>query len=73
MPEPANVQIAAELFAKIITWKDQRSACMFLFRETEEIRGKTNLGFDLFFAVAEIIIGDERNNHTAGIARRKLE
>ena len=46
---------------------------MFLFREAEEIRRKTNLGFDLFFAIAEIIIGDERDNHAAGIARGKLE
>ena len=39
----------------------------------EEIRGKADLGLHLFFAVADIIVGDERDDRAAGIAGGELE
>ena len=68
-----DVQIPAEFFAQIVAWKNQRAARVFFFAQAEEIRGIADLRFDLFFAIAEIVVGDDGDDHAAFVAARKLE
>src|SRR5689334_4158672 len=73
MIEPADVQKAAKLFAEIVARKHERTARVFLFAKAVEIRRKADLRFDLFLAVTEIVVRDNRDNHAAFVARRELE
>src|ERR1051325_6666123 len=73
MIEAAHVQETAEFFAEIVAGENECPAGMLLFSESEQIRGIANLRFDLFFAVPEIIVGDDGDNHAASVATGDLE
>ena len=59
--------------AEIMTGEDQRSAGVFLFDRPEEVGGEADLGFDLLLAVAEVVVGDERDDHPGRVAGGQLE
>ena len=41
--------------------------------EAVQIRGEADLGFDFFLAIAEIVVGDDRDHHAALVAAGHLE
>ena len=57
----------------IVAREGQRTAGMFLLGQAEQIGGIADLGLDLFLAIAEIIVRQDRDDHAAGIARGDLE
>ena len=72
------VDVALELAqGKVLTQvgagKSDGSTGVFLFGISEEIGGVAELGFDLLFAVAVVIVGNERDHGAAGIARGDFE
>ena len=46
---------------------------MLFLAESKEVGGETDLGFDLLLAITEVIVGDDRDNHSAFIAASHLE
>ena len=59
--------------AQIVISEDQGSAGVLFLDQSEEVGRKTNLGFDLFFAVTEVVIRDERHDDPGGIPRGQFE
>ena len=72
---PAVVADAVDLklFAQVEAGKRQRSARMFLFDIAHQIGRIANLRFNFFLAVAEVIVGDQRDDHSGLGAARDLE
>ena len=62
-----------KIFTQIVTSEGEGAACVLFFGETVKVGGETNLCFDLFFAVAEVVIRDRCDNDTTGIAASDLE
>ena len=46
---------------------------MLFLRKSKKVRRIADLGFDLFLAITEIVIGDDRDNHSAFIAACHFE
>ena len=59
--------------AQIVISEDQRSAGVLLLDQSEEVGRKTDLGFDLLFAVTEVVVRDECHDHPGGIPRGQFE
>ena len=59
MAHAFDVDVAAEFLAQIVAGKNQRAAGVFLLAQAEQIGGVTDLRLHLFFAIAEIIVGDD--------------
>ena len=53
--------------------KNQGSPRMLLFRQPVEAGRVTDLRFDLFLAIAEIVVGNHRDDNPFRIASRQLE
>ena len=70
MRQPPRKHVAVEFLAEIVAGEHQRAAGMFLFREAEKIRGEAQLRLHLFFAIAEIIVGDDGDDDAGFIAAR---
>ena len=62
--EFAECEVLAEVGAGI----GDGSAGVFFFGISKEIGGVAELGFDLLLAVAVIVVGDESDHDTIGIA-----
>ena len=71
--ERADVDVAEEFLAEIVGRKRQRAAGVLFLAQAEEVRGKAELRFHLFLAVAEIVVGDDRDDGARFIARGDLE
>ena len=54
-----DMHVAAEFLAQIVARKNQRAAGVFLLAQAKQIRRETDLRLHLFFAIAEIIVGDD--------------
>src|SRR6185295_16461285 len=67
-------EVLAELkiFAEIVAGKHKRTAGVLLFALPEQVGGETDLGLHVLFAVTEIIVGNQRDDDAAGVARREL-
>ena len=53
-----------KLFSQAPTREHQCAPCMFLFDATHQVGSVTDLSFDFFLAVAEIVVSDDRDDHT---------
>src|SRR5580692_10275129 len=73
VPQLLDVNVAAELLAEIVTRKNQRAAGVLLFAIAVKIRRETDLRLDLFLAVTEIIVGDERDDYARFVTAGELE
>ena len=47
-----------KIFAQIVSSEGEGAPCVFFFSEAVKVSGETNLCFDLFFAVSEVVIRD---------------
>ena len=61
------------LLGEVVARKNERTSRMLLLGIAEEIGRHPELRFNLFFAVSEIVVGNNRHHHTALVARRDLE
>jgi hypothetical protein len=68
-----HVQVAGELLAEVVGGVHQRAAGMLLLGEAEEVGRVADVGLHLLLAVAEVVVGDDRHDHAAGVARADLE
>jgi hypothetical protein len=73
MRQPPREHVAVELLAEIVARENQCAAGVFFFREAEKIGGEAQLRLHLFFAIAKIIVGNNRNDDAGFVARRELE
>jgi len=62
-----------EIFAQIVTSEGEGAACVLFFGEAVKVSGETNLCFDLFFAVAEVVIRDRGDDDTTGVTASNFE
>src|SRR5689334_3423122 len=69
----ANGALAQEVLADHVGGEADCASGVLLFREAIEIGGEPDLGFDLFLAIAEVVVGDDRDNHAGGVAGSDLE
>jgi hypothetical protein len=67
------MDIAAEFLAQVVTGENQRASRVFFLAEAIKVGGETDLGFDLLLAVAEIVVRDERDDHTGLVTTSQLE
>src|SRR3954468_12879300 len=67
------MHVAAEFLPKIMTGKDQRTPSVFLFAKSIQVRSVAYLRFDLFFAVSEIVVGNDCNYDPGIIPAGKFE
>jgi len=56
-----------------VTRKDQSAARVLFLAETKEVRGKTNLGFDLLLAITEVVVGDDGDDYTTFVPASQFE
>ena len=70
---PGGGIVRAPLLGEIVAREGQRSARVFLLSSAEQIGGEADLGLHLFLAVAEIVVGDQRDHHPRRIAAGDLE
>ena len=68
-----DVLIAAELFAEIVARKHQRAAGVLLLGVAEQVCGVADLRLHFLFAIAVIVVGDDRDDDTVFVAARQLE
>ena len=68
-----DVDVAAEFLAQIIAGKNQRAARVLLLAIAEKIRGEADLCLHFFFAIAVIIVRDERHDDAGFVAAGQLE
>ena len=61
------------LLGQVVARKNERPARMLLLGIAEKIGRHPELRFDLLFAVAKVVVGNDRHHHTALVARRDLE
>ena len=61
-PSVVTAAVDLKLLAEAPAWEDQRPAGMFLFDVPHQVRGVTDLRLDLFLAVAEVVVGDDRDD-----------
>ena len=73
MPGVFDVQIAAEFFAQIVARINESAARVFLLAQAKKIRREADLRFDLFLAIAEIVVRDDRHHRARGIAGAQFE
>ena len=73
MAHALDVDIAAEFLAQIVGGKNQRSTRVLLLALSIKIRRVADLRLDLFFAITEIIVGDDGHNHAGLVAAGELE
>ena len=67
------MHVAAEFLAQIVARKHQRAAGVLLLGKAEKIRRVADLRLHLFFAIAEIIVGDDRDDDAGFVAAGELE
>ena len=68
-----NHAVHGKVFAEIVAGEHKRTAGVFLFGEAEQVGRVTDLGFDFFFAVTEIVVRDDGDDDAAFIARGDLK
>ncbi|MEY4006304.1 MAG: hypothetical protein RLZZ221_2400 [Verrucomicrobiota bacterium] len=68
-----EVATEAEVLAEIVAWENDGAAGVFLLAAAEQVGGEADLGLHLLFAVAEVIVGNEGQDHAAPVARGDLE
>jgi hypothetical protein len=59
---PDGTCVGYEPVAEAERRESERATGVLLLRETEEVRGKADLRLDLFFAVPEVIVGEDRHH-----------
>mmetsp|Transcript_3513 Transcript_3513/g.8398 ORF Transcript_3513/g.8398 Transcript_3513/m.8398 type:complete len:938 (+) Transcript_3513:180-2993(+) len=75
LAEAANLAQASaiELLSEIERRVRDAASRMLLLRQTVHVGCIAQLGLDLLLAVAEVVVGNEGDGHTAGVAARQLE
>ncbi len=61
------------LLPQVVAGEHQRAAGVLLLGVAEQVRRVADLGLDLLLAVAEVVVGDHRDHHAAGVAGADLE
>ena len=62
-----------EFDAQVVAGKHEGAAGVLLLGRTVEVGGVADLGLHLFFAVAVVVVGDEGDHHSAGVAGADFE
>ena len=62
-----------ELLAENISRERRCAAGVLFLAEAEQVGGVADLRFDFFLAIAEIVVGDDRDDHAAAIAAGQFE
>ena len=73
MAQRLDVDIAAEFLAQVVAGKHQRAAGVLLLAQAEQVRRVADLRLDLLLAVAEIVVGDDRDDDAGLVAAGELE
>ena len=73
MADDVEVFVELKIFTEIVAGEHDGATGVFLFATAEEIRGVAELSLHLFFAVAEIVVGNERDDDAGRIAGGELE
>ncbi len=68
-----HVLAEPEVLAEVVGGEGDGAARVFLLGLAVEVGGVADLGFDLLLAVAEVGVGDERDDHPAIVAAGDLE
>ncbi len=61
------------LLAEVVAGEHQRAAGVLLLGVAEQVRRVADLGLDFLLAVAEVVVGDHRDDHATGVAGAHLE
>ena len=59
--------------AEVVAGEDQRAAGVLLLGVAEQVRRVADLGLDLLLAVAEVVVGDDGDDHATSVAGADLE
>ena len=62
-----------DLLGQVVARKNERASRMLLLRIAEEVGRHAELRFDLLFAIAEVVVGNDRHHHTTLVTCRDLE
>ena len=68
-----RVVARVEFVAEVVAGEGQRPARVLLLEVAGEVGGEGDLRLDLLLAVAEVIVGDDRDDHPGGGAAGQLE
>ena len=67
------VMTELEIFAQIVSSEGEGAPCVFFFGEAVKVSGETNLCFDLFFAISEVVIRDRCDDYATGVTASNFE
>ena len=62
-----------KVFPKVVAGVDEGTTGVLFLTHAVEVGGVADLGFDLFFAVAEVVIGDEGDDDAAPVSGGDFE
>ena len=62
-----------ELFAEVVAGEGEGAAGVFFLGDAEEVSGEGDLGFNLFLAVAEVVVGNDGDDDAGGVAGGDFE
>ena len=73
MRQTTRKHVAVKHLAQIVAGENQRAAGVFFLGEAEKIGGEAQLRLHLFFAIAEIVVGDDGDDDAGFVAAGQLE
>ena len=68
-----DMEGSVEFLSQVIGRKNKSAARVLLLGASEQVCCKADLSFDLLFAVAEVIVGNDRHDDAALVASGELE
>src|SRR2546423_3187972 len=73
MTHGLHIHISRKTLTQVITRKNQGAAGVLFLAKAVQVGRVTELGFYLFFAIAEIVIGNEGDNDACLVATSQFE